>query len=318
MVRTTQNITASALALPEPERLALATRLLDSLHGRNEPDPDAAWLREAVRRLREVSQGKVETLSTDDVLDAARAAIRAKGCSHGWRVPLDRIHVSCDFLNAMPGPHAPSPAPSNKARGEPQVLASHLDPVLRSLGRARAEDRVSKQHPIWAHFGAWAAAVRESQPVKSRPDLSVKWSLGQGAWALVPWLAVLDPTATTRVSDGLYVIYLLRADLSGVYATLNQGVTGTPMGVLRERAKRLRKACTPLQGAGFQLDSEMNLHAGRRTDLADAYESAVIAYKLYPADALPSDSRFTEDLEVLLKAYAASWKLLRTDRTIWP
>jgi len=234
------------------------------------------------------------------------------------QVPLDRIHVSCDFQCAMPGPHAPPPTPSTNHRGEPQVVATHLGQVLRGLGRARAEDRISKQHPVWAHFGSWATAVRESQPVKIRPDLSVKWSLGQGAWALVPWLAVLDPTATTRVSDGLYVIYLLRADLSGVYATLNQGVTGTPMGVLRERSKRLRKACTALQGAGFQLDSEMNLHAGRRTDLADAYESAVIAYKLYPAEALPPDRTFTDDLEVLLKAYAASWKLLRTDRTIWP
>ncbi|MBI5493958.1 MAG: addiction module protein [Deltaproteobacteria bacterium] len=78
MADPTQDITSAALALPEGERLALATRLLDSLQGPEDPDADAAWLAEAVRRIREVNEGRVATLSTDEVLGAARAAIKRK------------------------------------------------------------------------------------------------------------------------------------------------------------------------------------------------------------------------------------------------
>jgi len=78
MPGTAPDLTTAALSLPEPERLALATRLLDSLHGPDDPDAESAWVAEAVRRIREVNRGHVQTLATDDVLDAARAAIRAK------------------------------------------------------------------------------------------------------------------------------------------------------------------------------------------------------------------------------------------------
>lgn len=78
MPATAPDLTTAALSLPEPERLALATRLLDSLHGPDDPDAEAAWLTEAVRRIREVNEGQVQTLSTDDVLNAARAAIKRK------------------------------------------------------------------------------------------------------------------------------------------------------------------------------------------------------------------------------------------------
>jgi putative addiction module component (TIGR02574 family) len=76
MVRTTPDITAAALALPAPERLALATRLLDSLRA---PDPDAesTWVAEAVRRIREVNDGHVRTMSTDSILTAVATPTRA-------------------------------------------------------------------------------------------------------------------------------------------------------------------------------------------------------------------------------------------------
>ncbi len=50
-----------------------------------------------------------------------------------------------------------------------------------------------------------------------------------------------------ETSEGVYVVYLRRADLSGVYLTLNQGTTRVQVdsgkragNVLRERAARLR------------------------------------------------------------------------------
>lgn|GEM_PF-1336306 len=69
------DITRAALALPEGDRLALATQLLDSLHGPEDEDAEGAWLVEAARRIREVNEGSVKTLSTEEVLGGARAAV---------------------------------------------------------------------------------------------------------------------------------------------------------------------------------------------------------------------------------------------------
>lgn len=45
-----QALTAEALQLPEEERLALATELIESVEGKADPDWEAAWLREVDAR----------------------------------------------------------------------------------------------------------------------------------------------------------------------------------------------------------------------------------------------------------------------------
>lgn len=53
----------------------------------------------------------------------------------------------------------------------------------------------------------------------------VEGSPGQGVWAGVPWVAVFDRLITDSAQDGYYLVYLLKEDLSGIYLTLNQGIT---------------------------------------------------------------------------------------------
>jgi len=67
--------------------------------------------------------------------------------------------------------------------------------------------------------------VQALESVSGRPSLLVKGSIGQGNWAAIPWLAILDRRITTSTTHGLYVVFLFRSDMRGVYLTLNQGVT---------------------------------------------------------------------------------------------
>lgn len=57
------------------------------------------------------------------------------------------------------------------------------------------------------------------------PSFEVKASVGAGNWANVPWLSILSPKITTTTQDGIYPVYLFKADGSGCYLSLNQGIT---------------------------------------------------------------------------------------------
>ena len=56
-------------------------------------------------------------------------------------------------------------------------------------------------------------------------DYIVEGSAGQGQWTRCPWVAVFDPVVTDSAQRGYYPVYLFREDFTGVYLSLNQGVT---------------------------------------------------------------------------------------------
>lgn len=53
----------------------------------------------------------------------------------------------------------------------------------------------------------------------------VNGSVGQGAWATIPWLGCFDRSVTTSATNGYYLVYLFKEDMSGFYLSLNQGYT---------------------------------------------------------------------------------------------
>jgi hypothetical protein len=50
MSRTARDLVARALDLPQEDRLALATELINSVEGPNDPEWEQAWLEELERR----------------------------------------------------------------------------------------------------------------------------------------------------------------------------------------------------------------------------------------------------------------------------
>ena len=143
----------------------------------------------------------------------------------------------------------------------------------------------------------------------AHPTIRVTWSVGKGNWARVPWIGLLNSQLTTTTESGVYIVFLFREDMSGVYVTLAQGITepkkehGAAAGlqIVRERAAAIRATCENLTPHGFQLDLDIDLHTEGWRGLD--YQASVIAYKLYERGKVPSDAVIAEDLKALVTAY---------------
>lgn len=190
--------------------------------------------------------------------------------------------------------------------GSVSGLSTGFDQVLNGYLAARSEP-FNGQHEMSQLFKRLVAIVEDLPPVAADARLRVIGSVGRGNWAAVPWLAVVGPDESIR--DGVYCVYLFRRDMTGVYATFNQGVTrvlhdhGTPEGrsVLKKRAESLRQYCGALTAAGFAADGEIDLRVDQGLGLN--YESSTVSHKLYPSGDVPDDAALTKDLEALVTAY---------------
>ncbi len=76
MLNDFDEILKGALSLPPGERAMLADHLLASLDGPDQKEIDAAWAEEAERRMREIDEGKVETIDGDLVMQELRSRRR--------------------------------------------------------------------------------------------------------------------------------------------------------------------------------------------------------------------------------------------------
>jgi len=188
------------------------------------------------------------------------------------------------------------------------LLQERLETALRDYPGAR-RGPFTGTHPINSVFHDLVQLLQSSAFVKEFPTLRVRFSTGQGNWARVPWIAILDDRNTTTTQSGVYCVFLFREDGSGVYLTLAQGVTepqrrlGAAEGKaeLRARARTVRASLGLLEDAGFSLTDDIDLHTG--PGLGSDYEVSTIAYKLYEREYVPDDSILSEDLSALIKSY---------------
>src|SRR5258706_4026410 len=104
-----------------------------------------------------------------------------------------------------------------------ESIQSLLEVILASYVKAQTTERLGRESVTFQVFDRVAGRLRQTEPVISRREVRVRWSVGQGCWARIPWIAALDRRETSKTSEGAYVAYLFRADMSGVYLTLTQG-----------------------------------------------------------------------------------------------
>ena len=188
-------------------------------------------------------------------------------------------------------------------------IKNGFDNILSNCLRARRKP-FGHEPALWKVFDELCTQLE--QYVSNRLTLKVKWSVGKGAWARVPWIALLAERETNSTKHGVYPVYLFREDLSGVYIALNQGIgvladkQGTPKSrrILRERAEQLRRDMPVIQSlkhAAFSIDNEIDLHTSG--ELEKNYKASIVAYKLYRRSEIPNDAELLNDLEQLLVAY---------------
>jgi 5-methylcytosine-specific restriction protein B len=144
--------------------------------------------------------------------------------------------------------------------------------------------------------------------IAGHPHIHIKWSVGNGNWAGVPWIALLDDRITDTTTKGRYVAYLIREDMSGFYVTFGQGtenlreehgVTGARE-ILQNRVTELRDSLNFLENSDFILDDEIDLRA--TTVRGRSYEKSVAVYKFYERGNIPENDQLNNDLNALLNA----------------
>ncbi len=69
---------AEVLALPEEDRAFLARQLIASLDDTVEPDAETEWSEVIDRRSREMTEGKVDARTEEEMLQAIRTRLHAR------------------------------------------------------------------------------------------------------------------------------------------------------------------------------------------------------------------------------------------------
>ncbi len=135
----------------------------------------------------------------------------------------------------------------------------------------------------------------------------VAGSVGQGNWAMVPWICIFDRRVTTSATKGVYIVYLLSKDGRTLYLTFNQGCTdirnshskNETISIMRQKAATIIQT---IDSRGFQSDENINL-GDRLTELAELYQKGTIFYKGYKVGEVPAENELRRDLKNMLAIY---------------
>ncbi|MDR6194760.1 MrcB family domain-containing protein [Siphonobacter sp. SORGH_AS_0500] len=161
-----------------------------------------------------------------------------------------------------------------------------------------------------------AELLRNSIPQIIRNHISdtgryiIKGSAGQGNWNTIPWIAIFDILVTQTAQTGFYPVFLFKEDMSGVYFSLNQGVTDLKAkyrrkvsDVLKNKAEDYRAQLGKLS-ANFTFDPiKLVNSSSRASKLGELYESGNILAKFYDAQMMPDETTLFADIDEMLLIY---------------
>jgi len=131
--------------------------------------------------------------------------------------------------------------------------------------------------------------------------MKVQGSCGQGNWATVPWISILNKNITSTTQEGVYIVYLFSEDMERIYLTLNQGCTKLIEKYgKRDAIKKMQSVAASIRSAlgNTSFNSDNNLSVGN-----EFYEQGAIFYKEYLVNTIPEDSILFDDLERMVEIY---------------
>ncbi|MBB6637614.1 MrcB family domain-containing protein [Cohnella thailandensis] len=181
-------------------------------------------------------------------------------------------------------------------------LKDALSHILNQYQQAKAES--FSNHELGTY-------VRRAIPdnIKVLPFLNenyrVQGSVGQGNWATIPWIAILDKRITETTQHGEYIVYLFAEDMNSVYLTFNQGVTKPTKELGRKEGyryleRKVEEMRSQLPLKGMRKDSEIELTS---SGLGKDYQVSTVAYIRYDRDHIPADEQLLSDLQNMVENY---------------
>lgn len=135
-------------------------------------------------------------------------------------------------------------------------------------------------------------------PFINTSEYVVTASVGQGNWAAVPWIAVMNRKITNSTQRGYYIVYLFSEDMSRVYLTLAQGVTETSADEMLRIKQEIRESIP----ATSKVQKDDNILLGDSKKARD-YANSTAAYVMYERKNLPEEAELVSDLEEMVEIY---------------
>ncbi|PFD96432.1 restriction endonuclease [Bacillus cereus] len=126
----------------------------------------------------------------------------------------------------------------------------------------------------------------------------VTGSVGQGNWAAVPWLAIMNKDVTTSTQRGYYIVYLFREDMKQLYLTMAQGVTETS----KEEMEKIKSEIRQHIQMSKKIKKDDDIFLGT-SPKAKGYANSTAAYIPYDVEQMPSEAELVEDLKEMLRYY---------------
>ena len=162
-------------------------------------------------------------------------------------------------------------------------------------------------HSLGAYFRNTIPGIIYDTGLVNKNDYLITGSVGQGNWAMVPWVCIFDRSITTSATKGVYIVYLLEKSGQSLYLTFNQGCTEIrsshskreTIQIMRAKAAEIMER---IDSRGFRTDEDINLGDGL-TELGELYQKGTIFYKEYRRDAIPNETELRDDLSKMMEIY---------------
>ncbi len=184
-----------------------------------------------------------------------------------------------------------------------------IQSILDKYPSARASSRFSGDHEVYKLFALLKDEISNLKFIKDNPSLKVKFSCGQGNWAAIPWVAILDKNETTSTQRGTYIVLLFGEKGEGCHLKLAQGVTDlqndlgktAAIAQLIRQAKKIRELFSMQDVLDFDLSGDPRLDLTNTT--AKLYESSTILSKYWPSNEIPANDLIELDIKTLSNCY---------------
>lgn len=179
----------------------------------------------------------------------------------------------------------------NRILREP--IENYLTQKQLTFGGNQLADKLRNEYPN---------LIAQILPDKTR--YKVTGSPGKGKWTDNPWIAILDTLITETPQSGYYPVFIFKSDMSGVYLSLNQGVTE-----VREYYKRDAKNVLRLRAEDFRAKIDianndlLEIELNSTSTNARLYQAGNIVAKYYSAHNLPNVAELTVDILHYLHLY---------------
>ncbi|MCM3392584.1 MrcB family domain-containing protein [Cytobacillus oceanisediminis] len=181
-----------------------------------------------------------------------------------------------------------------------QVMSSHL---REKLIKIMNQYLPSKREPFGGHqLGPFVrnevTAEINNLPFIDPSEYMVTGSVGQGNWASVPWIAIMNRKITVSTQRGYYIVYLFSEDMQNVYLTLAQGVTETSKEEMLRIKSQIRESIS--SSSKVKIDDHIRLGESKK---ARDYALSTAAYIHYAADHMPVETVIVNDLQEMIHIY---------------